>query len=140
MKAKGSKTMGKSANVKMGRRKMRDFLKAEKSKEGVDQQLPDQWSTAVLQFCNSQFVLRGDEPKSLLPNGQLLVKCDKMAVVTLEHYTQLLELARRGVEYERELRAAIPKLEAAQAAHRELVAQKERRVIPVSSMPAELKS
>jgi hypothetical protein len=136
--------MQQMKNKKRGRALTKQALKIEKNEHGNDVQIPDQWSTALLQFCNSQFFLRGEEPKSMLASGQMLVKCDKMAVVTLEHYKELLALAHRGATYEAQLKAAVAELERAKRMSEKMAAPPPKKeemplVVPVHTMPRGLK-
>lgn len=118
--------MGKSSRRKKDRKVALQTGRRLVNAEGVLPDVPDEFTYALYQLTNSLVQLRGGEPKQTLSQGQLLVKCEKMALIPLQEYNALIELAGRNNM--RQMREVIKAQQAQQA-------QEGRRIIaPPSGM------
>jgi hypothetical protein len=85
--------MGRSSRKKRDRRRFTAQSDAQLTDGGAPK-VPPAFQNVILQPSNCLINLRGRDPKQPLESGQLLVKLDRYAIVPLEHYTDLLAVAR----------------------------------------------
>lgn len=88
--------MSKAKKSASGRKRERRALASLKQTQQAlnnEAQLPpsDDDANYVIHPSNSLIKLTGKEPRVRLKTGQWLVRCDKLAIISLEEYDQLLE-------------------------------------------------
>ena len=89
--------MGRASKNKQQRRNM--IKKAAIAPDGATPDIPPVFQNVVLRPMNSLVSLRGKDAKQPLADGQMLITLDRYAIVPLEHYNDLLKLAKtRGAK------------------------------------------
>lgn len=90
--------MGRASNKKSKRRQLLTAGTPGAGKSSTPD-IPSPFQNIILRPMNSLVTLRGKDPKQTLADGQMLVTLNRYAVVPLEHYNDLLKVAKgRGAK------------------------------------------
>lgn len=91
--------MGKKSREKKERKAMLETAGTAGTKQVTGQGNPTEFNNIIVRPLNSVVNLRGGDSRCELPTGELLITCDKYAIIPLEMYERLVRMAKRNKDH-----------------------------------------